>query len=237
MLKEMALSGVDVSHIERSETSTGIALICVDSKGQNNIVVVPGANFNVDPSYIERHKDVIEKCDIILAQHETPVEATEHAFKIAKALNKTTILNPAPAGKISGSMISATDILVPNEHELSRLTGLACNTPQEIAEAARVLQSRGVKSIIVTMGKEGVMLFESSSERVFPAFRVNAVDTTAAGDSFLGAFATSYARNKDMAEAIVYGKMAASYTVQYKGAQSSMPSYEQFEVYQKTLIQ
>jgi ribokinase len=86
------------------------------------------------------------------------------------------------------------------------------------------------------MGKEGVMLFENSCERVFSSFRVNAVDTTAAGDSFLGGFATSYAKNKDMAEAIVYGQMVASYTIQYKGAQSSMPTFEQFEEYRLKTI-
>ena len=237
MVKEMSSSGIDVSHIERSEMSTGIASICVDSKGQNNIVVVPGANFSVDPSYIDRHKDTIEKCNIILAQHEIPVEVTEYAFTIAKKSGKTTILNPAPAEKLSESMINMTDILVPNEHELSRITGLACKSTQDIAKAARVLQSQGVKTIIVTMGKEGVMLLDKEGERVFPSFRVSAIDTTAAGDSFLGGFAASYAENKDMARAIVYGQMVASYTIQYKGAQSSMPSYEQFEAYQKTIAE
>ena len=235
MLKEMSSSGVDVSHIERSETSTGIAAISVDSKGQNNIIVVPGANFDVDSAYIDRHKNAIDKCGIIMAQHETPVETTEYAFKIAKAFNKTTILNPAPAQIISEAMISVTDILVPNEHELSRITGLPCKSTGDIAEAARVLQSKGVKFIIVTMGKEGVMLLDGEGERIFPAFRVNPVDTTAAGDSFLGGFAASYAKNSDMAAAIVYGQIAASYAIQYKGAQSSMPSYEQFEAYQKTI--
>jgi ribokinase len=237
MLDKMALSGVDVSHIERSETSTGIAVISVDSKGQNNIIVVPGANFTLDVSYIDRHKEAIQKCDIILAQHETPAQVTEYAFTIAKSFNKTTILNPAPAQKISGTMISMTDILVPNEHELSRLTGMSCGSAQVISEAARRLQNQGVKSIIVTMGKEGAMLFDKEGKRVFPPFRVNAVDTTAAGDSFLGGFATSYAKNRDIAQAIMYGQLAASYSIQHEGAQSSMPSYEQLEAYQKTIVE
>jgi len=236
MLNEMASGGVDVSHIERSETSTGIALISVDSRGQNNIVVVPGANFVLDTSYIERHKEVIQKCDIILAQHEIPIEVTEYAFTIAKSFNKTTILNPAPAQKISTAMISVTDILVPNEHELSRLTGLSCKSEQDMVEAAHILQNQGIESIIVTMGKEGVMLFNKENKSVFPSFRVDAIDTTAAGDSFLGGFAVSYVKNKDMAQAITYGQMVASYSIQHKGAQSSMPSYEQFEAYQKILL-
>jgi ribokinase len=237
MLDEMASAGVDISHIERSEISTGIALICVDSRGQNNIVVIPGANYSLDTSYIDRHKDTIQKCDIILAQHEIPPEVTEYAFTVAKSFNKTTVLNPAPAQKISGTMINVTDILVPNEHELSRLTELPCKSEQDLAEAARILQNQGAKSVIVTMGKEGVMLFDKECERVFPSFRANAVDTTAAGDSFLGGFAASYAKNRDMAQAVTYGQMVASYSIQYKGAQSSMPSYEQFEAYQKTIAE
>ncbi|MDR0496845.1 MAG: ribokinase [Treponema sp.] len=235
MLREMASGGVDVSHIERCETSTGIASISVDSKGQNNIIVVPGANFRLDFSYIDRHKDAIENCDIILSQHEIPMEITEYVFKIAKSFNKTTILNPSPAQKISEVMVGLTDILVPNEFELSRMTGLECKTSQDIVKASRMLQSQGIKTIIVTMGKEGVMYFGGEDERSFPAFKVDPVDTTAAGDSFLGGFAASYAKNSDIAAAIEYGQMVASYSIQRKGAQSSMPSYEEFEAYQKTI--
>lgn len=236
MLGEMASSGVDVSHIERSGISTGIAAISVDSKGQNSIIVVPGANFSIDCEYIDRHIDAIANCDIILAQHETPIKATEYAFKIAKIHNKTTILNPAPADKISENIISLTDILVPNEHELSRMTGLPCKTTQGISEAAKILRNKGVKSILVTMGKEGVMFFGDEDIQVFPSFPVSVVDTTAAGDSFLGGFVTSFAKNQDMAKSIDYGQMVASYTVQHKGAQHSMPTYEQFEAYRKHLL-
>jgi len=235
MLGKMADHSVDISHIERSEISTGTAVISVDSKGQNSIIVVPGANFSVDRAYIDRHIDVIKNCEMIIAQHETPIDATEYAFKIAKSLNKTTILNPAPANALSEAMISCTDILVPNEHELSRLTGASCSTTEEISKAARVLSKRGVKYIIVTMGKKGVMLFSDERECTYPAFSVSAVDTTAAGDSFLGGFASSYTNSRDIDAAIIQGQMVASYSVQYKGAQSSMPSYEQFMAYKKNM--
>jgi ribokinase len=124
-----------------------------------------------------------------------------------------------------------TDILVPNEHELSRLTGISCGSVQDIAEAAVILQNQGIKSIIVTMGKEGAMLFDKEGKRSFPPYQVKAVDTTAAGDSFLGGFATSYAKNRDIFQAITFGQMVASYSIQHEGAQSSMPSYEQLEAY------
>jgi len=237
LLSGMADSGIDISSIEKTDISTGIAAISVDSSGQNSIIVVQGANLYVDRAYIERHIDVIKESDIVLAQHETPIVATEHAFKIAKSYNKTTILNPAPADMLSKEMINCTDILVPNEHELSRITGQPCTSVEEISGAARLLINQGIKCIIVTMGQEGVMLLQKGRECVFPAYRVTAVDTTAAGDSFLGGFADSFMKSNDIEEAIKQGQMVASYSVQHKGAQSSMPSYEQFLSYKNDLNQ
>jgi len=237
MLREMKRSGVDVSRIEICEQSTGVAIISVDTKGQNSIIVVSGANYSVDRAYLDRHIGAIESCDILLAQHEIPLDTTEHAFMLAKKLNKTTILNPAPAKALSEAMIAATDILVPNEYELARLSGMQCQSLAEISLAARALMSKGVKSIIVTLGKQGVMLVSNGIEQVFPSFSVAAVDTTAAGDSFLGGFATEYMRTGDMAQAITFGQMVASYTVQHEGAQNSMPYYDQFEAYRDNLTE
>ncbi len=235
MLREMAASGVDVSRVERCDTSTGLAAISVDAKGQNSIIVVPGANYLVDRAYIERHKDAIERCDMILAQHETPVETTEYAFRIAKAAHKTTILNPAPADSLSSVMIRLTDILVPNEHELARISGQDCDSTDKMTEAAQTLRARGLDTVLVTMGKAGVMLVDEYTS-VFPAYKADAVDTTAAGDCFLGGFAASFMKNRDLIEAIRNGQMAASYSVRYKGAQSSMPTAEQLEAYKETLL-
>lgn len=235
MLREMADSGVDVSRIEKSDTSTGIAAISVDAKGQNSIIVVPGANSSLDCAYIDRHIDAIQHCDLLLAQHETPVNVTQYAFNIAKAHGKTTLLNPAPAQEIPQEMIPVIDILVPNEHELSRLTGLSCNSVTEISRAAQTLREQGIASVIVTMGKQGVMLVDHKNERVFPALSVDPVDTTAAGDSFIGGFATSYTKTQDIFESIFYGQLAASYSIRHYGAQSSMPSYHELTVYQNNM--
>ncbi len=234
MLREMEESGVDVSRVERCDTSTGLAAISVDAKGRNRIIVVPGANFRVDRAYIERHKDAIKRCDLILAQHETPAEATEYAFRVAKAAHKTTILNPAPAAPLSSIMLRLTDILVPNEHELARISGQSCDSAKEMAAAALSLRERGLQTVLVTMGKAGVMLVDDKAS-VFPAYLASAVDTTAAGDCFLGGFAASYIKDRDMTEAIRCGQIAASYSVQRKGAQSSMPTLELFEAYREAL--
>ncbi len=229
MLQAMHDSGVDISSIEKSKKSTGIAVISVDSKGQNNIIVIPGANGDVDCDYIDRQVEFIEKCEIILAQHETPAKTTEYAFEIAKKKGKLTILNPAPADELSEKLISLTDILVPNENELARISGVAVNTEIGIRKSAKVLINRGIKLIIVTLGAKGVLLIDQNGEKRYPANLVKAVDTTAAGDSFLGAFAASYSREKDIDKAIIFGQLVASYTVRYSGAQSSMPSKKQLE--------
>jgi ribokinase len=233
LLGKMSENGVDVSRIEKSETSTGMAAISVDLKGQNSIIVVPGANFSVDCAYIDRNIDSIKNCNIILAQHEVPVNATEYAFKMAKSFNKTTILNPAPAEALSETMISLTDILIPNEHELSRISGMSCRSIDEMTKAAAALLARGIKTVIVTMGKEGVLY--AGKNRVYPAIPADVVDTTAAGDSFIAGFAVSYLKDRDIDKAIAYGQTVASYSIQRKGAQSSMPNFEQFEAYQKTI--
>ncbi len=232
MLREMERSGVDVSRVERCDTHTGLAAISVDANGCNCIIVVPGANFMVDTAYIERHRNAIERCDMIMAQHETPIDATAYAFKIAKAAKKTTLLNPAPAAMLSKEMILLADILVPNEYELARIRGRRCDSIEAMEESALALQKRGIKTVIVTLGEAGVLY----GGKVYPAFAADAIDTTAAGDSFLGGFAAAYAKNRDLAEAIQYGQIAASYSVQYKGAQSSMPAIEQFEEYKWSLL-
>ncbi len=232
MLREMAQSGVDVSRVERCDAHTGLAAISVDAKGRNCIIVVPGANFMVDTAYVERHRDAIERCDMILAQHETPIAATERAFQIAKAAGRTTLLNPAPAAPLSEVMILHTDILVPNEHELARISGMRCDSIEEITQAAQTLREKGISRVLVTLGKDGVYF----GKMLFPAFAAEAVDTTAAGDCFLGGFATAFVQNRDLAEAIQNGQIAASYSVRHKGAQSSMPAKAQFEEYRRSLL-
>jgi ribokinase len=236
MIKKISENGVDVSRIERSKETTGIAAISVDSSGQNSIIVVPGANTDIDNSYIDRNIDLIQNCDIFLSQFETPINVTEYAFKAVKSLNKTTILNPAPVNVLSENMIGLTDVLIPNEYELSRITEMPCRSIEEIYKAVRELVNRGAKTVIATLGKEGVLFADKDNEKLYPAFRVNAIDTTAAGDSFIGGFAASYGRDKNMEKAIIYGQLAASYSVQHKGAQSSMPDLEQLSSYQKTMI-
>ncbi len=229
VLNSMSADGVCVERVERTDSPTGTALICVDARAQNNIVVIPGANGQVDVPYVEGCRDVIEACDLLLAQHETPIATTEHAFAIAKSLGKTTVLNPAPAHEISDELLCNVDVLVPNEHELSRITGLSTETDEQVKAAADTLIARGMSAVVITLGSRGAMLVDKTGASLFPGHKVKVADTTAAGDSFIGGFVAEYTRSDDMAQAISLGQAVAALSVQKHGAQSSLPTREEVE--------
>lgn len=232
----MGESAIDVSRIkEIKNCPTGIAVICVNDKGQNNIVVVSGANSFVDEKYIDDNIKAIDMSEAVLCQLEVPIQTVEHAFTEAKGRGKVTILNPAPAAEISDRLIGLTDILIPNEHELERLTGVVTDSKEGISSAAEAMLNKGVKILIVTLGKRGCALFTSEESSWYPAYEVKAVDTTAAGDSFIGGFIWSYIKDKNIPNAIKAGQIVASMAVQKEGAQSSLPTLEEFVEYTKIL--
>lgn len=223
-------SGVDTSQIEKSDKATGLAVINVDRNANNNIVVIPGANLKIDKKYIERNIDIIKESNIVLFQLEIPIETVRHALKISKKLGKITVLNPAPAIELDSEIIENVDILIPNEHELEIMTKIKTDTNESIIKASKVLLEKGVKELIVTLGKKGVMHINSKEEKFYNAIKVNAVDTTAAGDSFIGAFVSSYENDNNIEKAINFAQKAASITVTRIGAQSSLPNIEELKL-------
>lgn len=232
LVKALKKSGIDVSHIEVSAgQTTGAAMICVNRQGQNSIVVVPGANYQVDVDYVMRNRATIEQARVLLAQHEVPLEAVKAALQIAKQAGVTTILNPAPCVPLDQEMLALVDILVPNEHELARLVNSKTDTNEGVRQAGKRLLAQGVKHLVVTLGERGVMYLSAQKEQFYPAYRVHPVDTTAAGDSFLGGFVDRYLKCGDIAQAIGAGQQVASYAVQHEGAQSSLPTAEQLKAY------
>jgi ribokinase len=236
MINSMMQSSIDVSRIRSvKDCSTGIAVISVNDKGQNNIVVVGGANSFVDEKYIDDNLEAISKSEVVLCQMEIPIPTVEYAFLKAKELGKTTILNPAPAAVISDRLIGLTDILVPNEHELQRLTDVSTDSTKGISDAAKIMLDKGVKILIVTLGKRGCAAFTREESSWYPAYEVKAVDTTAAGDSFIGGFLWSYMKDRNLSEAIKAGQMIASMAVQKKGAQSSLPTLKEVMEYYESL--
>jgi ribokinase len=216
-------SGVDVKNIKRvAREPTGQAWIVVNKKGDNSIIVLPGANYSVDIPYIETMHETILKADIIIMQLEIPVETVCYVARIAKKLGKTVILDPAPAvSSLPDELYANTDYIKPNESELVLLTGCRVD---EYAKGAERLIMRGVKNVIVSLGAQGVYC-HSKDRKPFhkPAHAVEVQDTTAAGDSFLAAFALGLAKCATFDEAIAFAQKIASIVVTRPGAQSSIP--------------
>lgn len=225
-LKVLKENQVDVSAVGISEKNlTGTAVIYVDDRGNNSIVVIPGANGDCIQKYSEEQDALLQMCDYVLLQMEIPVDAIQYAVKRAKELGKTVILNPAPAPAfISDEILKNVDYLTPNETELITLSGCGQETEEAIAEGARKLIGRGVKKVLITMGENGCMLADQIQYTVYPAKKVKAVDTTAAGDCFNGAFVTALAEGKSEEEAIRFANAASSVAVTRKGALQSVPT-------------
>ena len=210
--------GIHSQYVDRSETPNGVAHIWVDGRGENRIIIIPGANHEIEVSRAVAAINAIAELQIVVAQCEIKQEVTIAAFKAAKARGCTTILNPAPYQELSAELLQLTDWLIPNETEFRELHG-------SLPTSDDVLKSfRPGKSSIVTLGSEGAVYISPQGElhRV-SAPKVTAVDTTGAGDSFVGSFAYSLASGKDPIAAISFGIKVASLSVTRKGAQSSYP--------------
>lgn len=229
LIESMKDAGVDVDLIEKENLETGVALINVDKDGNNNIVVIPGANNLVDVEYIRKNKEVIKKSDAIVLQLEIPLDTVKEALRIAKDFDKLTILNPAPAYDLDDEIIQNVDILIPNEHELGRLSKVEIVDEASLIEASNILLNKGIREIIVTLGSKGVFYINPDGYRLIDAYKVKAIDTTAAGDSFVGGFVKSYIEDRDIYKAIDRGQKTAALSVQRIGAQSSLPTREEVE--------
>lgn len=206
-------------------TPSGVAIIIVDSaSGENSIVVAPGSNARLTPNNIQSFEDIITKADVLLVQLEIPVETVAEALRIAKLNNVKTILNPAPAQHLSDEILSMVDIITPNESETNILIGLEPYDDNTTKNAARCLIEKVNESAIITLGSKGVYVLSKSGENEFvPTSKVNAIDTTAAGDTFNGYLAAEIASGKNLIEAITLANKAAAISVTKKGAQPSIP--------------
>jgi len=205
------------------ENPSGIALITVDSQAENCIVVAPGSNMTLKPDDIDKAVKQIGIAEIVLLQLEIPIETVEYAAQIAYRNNKKVILNPAPAQKLSDSLLKTIYILTPNETEAEILTGVKVTDTGTAEIAARILREKGVEIVIITMGANGAYVLTDNLSKLIPAPKVKAVDTTAAGDTFNGALAVAVSEGFNIREAVQFANIAASIAVTRLGAQASTP--------------
>lgn len=233
LIKVLKQDQIDISNIKYSESSpTGMAIITVDDSGSNSIIVVPGANMEISEKDIEEAEEIIKNSKLLIAQFETPLESTIDAFRVAKANGVTTILNPAPAKKVSDELLKLTDIIIPNETEAFELTGVKVEDIEGVKKAAKVFVEKGVKFVIITLGERGAALLDDEKLSIVQAYKVKAIDTTAAGDSFIGALASKLQSEdkidfETIERAIKFSNKVSSIVVQRQGAQPSLPYLEE----------
>jgi ribokinase len=230
--KGLEAERIDCAALETSTgVPTGVALIIVDDGSQNAIVIVAGSNGEVTPATIARHEAVLAAAEVVVCQLETPPQTVEAALAAAHRLGKTVVLNPAPAtGPLPPHWLPLIDYLIPNELEAATLTGLPVRTPDEAAAAAASLRKAGARNVIITLGAQGVLAaLDDAAPAHFAAPRVAAVDTTAAGDTFIGGFAAQLAQRVPVDDAIRFAQRAAAISVTRAGAQPSIPTRQEVD--------
>lgn len=230
LLENLASAGVDHRFVTRDQgNATGVALIVVDDRGQNSIVVASGANMHLKPAHLESAEGAIAQADVLLLQLEVPLDTVTRAAEIARTHQVTVVLNPAPARALPKALLSLVDFLIPNETETALLSGMPVRNQDEIEVAAKSLRALGVGNVILTLGERGALLTGSSESQLYPAFKVNPVDTTAAGDAFMGAFAVALGEGVSLSDAIRFGNAAGALATTKLGAQPSLPTRAEVE--------
>ncbi|MDO5553198.1 MAG: ribokinase [Planctomycetia bacterium] len=220
--------GIDTSFIEVDATAaTGVALILVDAKGENLISVASGANHALYPEQIDRASEAIGQADLVILQLEIPLATVEYAVALCNKLGVPVILDPAPAPRVPlpDSVLKGIATIKPNETEASALTGMPVTDSESAEKSAQFLLDKGAKSVIITLGTQGVFAISACGERAFvPSFSVSAVDSTAAGDCFSAAYAVATVQGHSLSDAIRFAAAAAAISVTRIGAQGSLPT-------------
>lgn len=242
LIDNLNKDGVETKYLKiDEETPTGVALIYVDKDGRNNISVYAGANLNINKEDINRLSNII-KSKIVITQFETPVETAIESFKLAKQNNSITILNPAPAREIPEELIKLSDIVIPNETETEVITGIKPIDEKSIKDAAAIMLQKGAKYVIITLGEKGAAIIDNERFTIVEAQKVNAVDTTAAGDSFIGGLSHYISKKGNLSfnvliEAVKFANKVSAIAVTREGAQSSIPyMWELKEIFGEELI-
>lgn len=227
--------GINIDGVIVAEnTPTGIAMIQVSATGENSICLSAEANDKLDCAQIEPHLDKIHGAKYLLTQLETPIEGIEYAAKVAKESGTKVILNPAPARPLSNELLACIDVITPNETEAEVLTGVTVTDDVSAHQAALALHDKGIETVMITLGAKGVWLShsgEGNQGELIPGFRVEATDTTAAGDTFNGALVTGLLEEMPLEKAIKFAHAAAAISVTRFGAQTSIPSRQETDAF------
>ena len=227
-LNNFKKEGINTKYvIQTKEAPSGVALIMVDDEGNNLIVVAPGANQTLLPADVKRAESDIASCGAVVAQLEVPLETIEFAAKMANDLKVPFVLDPAPAQELRPELLRMVDVLTPNETEAQILTGIEVTDEESARAASKNLLERDIKAVILTLGGKGFLLADNKEARYVSAQKVDAVDSTAAGDAFTGSLAVGIAENKTLLDAALFANYVAALSVTKMGAQSSMPTLQE----------
>ncbi len=232
-LEKFSEEGINTDFvIQDTENGTGVGMPLIDASGDNSIVIIPQANMELSFENINQAESSIADSDVLVLQCEVPMEANQRAAEIANKTDTLVILNPAPACEIPDALLSLVDIITPNESETEILTGMPTETDNQAIEAAHLLLSKGIETVILTLGSRGSFLLTKKMKKFIPAFSVEVVDTTAAGDAFCGALAASLAHGINIEKSVKIANAAGALAVTKLGAEPSLPSREEIRMMQ-----
>lgn len=229
MLDNFSKFGIDTSHIQKAaESASGIANIVVDREGHNRILVSMGANSLVTESTVDDARDALRSSDMLLLQLEIPLSTVYYAFSVAQECGVRTMLNPAPATELERRRLQGLSFFVPNQTELGKVVGDELPTTEDIFHRARDLTSSGIEHVVVTLGERGAALFTKESESLFPTLQVDPIDTTGAGDAFIGSLAVFVAEGRPLEAAVKLANWYAALSTLGRGTQKSFLTRAQF---------
>ncbi len=229
-LDNFASAGIDIKHaVITPGVSSGVAPIFVDSKGQNRILVVKGANDRLTPSDVDAASDAIREADFVITQLEIPLDTVFYSLQLAQKFGVRSILNPAPGHQLDFEEVRAAEFVIPNETEAEIMTGLTLSKPEEAGQCAAFLLNKGLRQIIITLGLNGSLYANGSGTTHVPAFEVAAVDSTGAGDAFIGSLACFLAEGQGEVDAIRRANLYAALSTLGIGTQKSFVSRDRFD--------
>ncbi|MBK5145680.1 ribokinase [Budviciaceae bacterium BWR-B9] len=233
--RQLKLDNIDIQPIESiSGTNTGVAMIFVNGKGENVIAIDAGANAAVTPDYLNKYRQQVIDADVLLMQLETPLETILAAAKLAKQNDTLVALNPAPARELSDELLANIDIITPNETEAEQLTGITIVNSDDANKAAGLLHAKGIRTVIITLGSRGAWVSIDGIGSLIEGYKVEPVDTIAAGDTFNGALITAMLEGQELYQAVKFGHAAAAIAVTRRGAQPSVPWRKEIDAFLAT---